>query len=140
MNGNEQVDKADLIGFSQGPTLAELNANDESLLSDLNFDDFLLPSQHGQHAGHHHHHHNLGGASAGDGAPPTSAAIRYSKSNSSARLSEVCWLWLWFRFDWSTESTTSFPVSLHKSGQVWLELCSFQRPVPCSTSWSASVR
>lgn len=37
-----QVDKADLI---QGPTLAELNANDESLLADLNFDDFLLPAQ-----------------------------------------------------------------------------------------------
>ena len=37
-----QVDKADLI---QGPTLAELNANDESLLADLNFDDFLLPTQ-----------------------------------------------------------------------------------------------
>lgn len=37
-----QVDKADLI---QGPTLAELNANDESLLSDLNFDDFILPTQ-----------------------------------------------------------------------------------------------
>lgn len=37
-----QVDKADLI---QGPTLAELNANDESLLTDLNFDDFLLPGQ-----------------------------------------------------------------------------------------------
>jgi len=37
-----QVDKADLI---QGPTLAELNANDESLLTDFNFDDFLLPAQ-----------------------------------------------------------------------------------------------
>ena len=37
-----QVDKNDLI---QGPTLAELNANDESLLSDLNFDDFVLPVQ-----------------------------------------------------------------------------------------------
>ncbi|CAH0553237.1 unnamed protein product [Brassicogethes aeneus] len=35
-----QVDKADLI---QGPTLAELNANDETLLGDLNFDDLLLP-------------------------------------------------------------------------------------------------
>ena len=37
-----QVDKNDLI---QGPTLAELNANDESLLCDLNFDDFVLPVQ-----------------------------------------------------------------------------------------------
>ncbi|KAL1509401.1 hypothetical protein ABEB36_004145 [Hypothenemus hampei] len=36
-----QVDKADLI---QGPTLAELNANDENLLGDLNFDDLLLPN------------------------------------------------------------------------------------------------
>lgn len=34
------MDKADLI---QGPTLAELNANDETLLGDLNFDDLLLP-------------------------------------------------------------------------------------------------
>lgn len=37
-----QVDKADLI---QGPTLAELNANDETLLDDLSFDDFLLPEE-----------------------------------------------------------------------------------------------
>lgn len=37
-----QVDKADLI---QGPTLAELNANDESLLTDFNFDDFVIPTQ-----------------------------------------------------------------------------------------------
>lgn len=37
-----QVDKADLI---QGPTLAELNANDETLLEDLNFDDLLLPEE-----------------------------------------------------------------------------------------------
>lgn len=36
-----QVDKADLI---QGPTLAELNAND-TLLGDLNFDDLLLPEE-----------------------------------------------------------------------------------------------
>ncbi|XP_030753697.1 protein CREBRF homolog isoform X4 [Sitophilus oryzae] len=36
-----QVDKADLI---QGPTLAELNANDENLLGDFNFDDLLLPN------------------------------------------------------------------------------------------------
>ncbi|KAJ9593239.1 hypothetical protein L9F63_015212, partial [Diploptera punctata] len=35
-------DKADLI---QGPTLAELNANDENLLEDLNFDDLLLPEE-----------------------------------------------------------------------------------------------
>lgn len=35
-----QVDKADLI---QGPTLAELNANDESLFVDFNFDDLVLP-------------------------------------------------------------------------------------------------
>lgn len=35
-----QVDKAELI---QGPTLAELNANDDTLLGDLNFDDLLLP-------------------------------------------------------------------------------------------------
>lgn len=37
-----QVDKADLI---QGPTLAELNANDDTLLEDLNFDDLLLPEE-----------------------------------------------------------------------------------------------
>uniref|UniRef100_A0A1B6DH34 BZIP domain-containing protein n=1 Tax=Clastoptera arizonana TaxID=38151 RepID=A0A1B6DH34_9HEMI len=37
-----QVDKSDLI---QGPTLAELNANDETLLGDLNFDDLLLPDE-----------------------------------------------------------------------------------------------
>lgn len=37
-----QVDKSDLI---QGPTLAELNANDETLLEDLNFDDLLLPDE-----------------------------------------------------------------------------------------------
>lgn len=37
-----QVDKADLI---QGPTLAELNANDETLLDDLSFDDILLPEE-----------------------------------------------------------------------------------------------
>nr|CAD7430126.1 unnamed protein product [Timema monikensis] len=37
-----QVDKADLI---QGPTLAELNANDENLLEDLSFDDLLLPDE-----------------------------------------------------------------------------------------------
>ncbi|KAJ1526117.1 hypothetical protein ONE63_009280 [Megalurothrips usitatus] len=36
------VDKADLI---QGPTLAELNANDETFLGDLNFDDLLLPEE-----------------------------------------------------------------------------------------------
>ncbi|XP_066262348.1 protein CREBRF homolog isoform X1 [Euwallacea similis] len=36
-----QVDKADLI---QGPTLAELNANDDNFLGDLNFDDLLLPN------------------------------------------------------------------------------------------------
>ncbi|CAH1973009.1 unnamed protein product [Acanthoscelides obtectus] len=36
-----QVDKADLI---QGPTLAELNANDENFL-DLSFDDLLLPEE-----------------------------------------------------------------------------------------------
>ncbi|XP_060526319.1 protein CREBRF homolog isoform X2 [Cylas formicarius] len=36
-----QVDKADLF---QGPTLAELNANDENLLGDFNFDDLLLPN------------------------------------------------------------------------------------------------
>lgn len=35
-----QVDKNDLI---QGPTLAELNANCDTLLGDLNFDDFDLP-------------------------------------------------------------------------------------------------
>lgn len=41
-----QVDKAELI---QGPTLAELNANDETLeLGDLNFDDLLLPEERGQ--------------------------------------------------------------------------------------------
>lgn len=37
-----QVDKADLI---QGPTLAELNANDDTFLGDLNFDDLLLPEE-----------------------------------------------------------------------------------------------
>ncbi|GBP00768.1 Protein CREBRF homolog [Eumeta japonica] len=35
-----QVDKADLIS---GPTLAELNANPDTLLDDLDFDDLLLP-------------------------------------------------------------------------------------------------
>lgn len=55
-----QVDKNDLIQgmrtlivcknllyflfLTQGPTLAELNANDENLLGDLNFDDLLLPN------------------------------------------------------------------------------------------------
>lgn len=39
-----QVDKADLI---QGPTLAELNANVvDTDLTDLNFDDLLLPDEH----------------------------------------------------------------------------------------------
>lgn len=37
-----QVDKADLI---QGPTLAELNANDDTMFGDLNFDDLLLPDE-----------------------------------------------------------------------------------------------
>ncbi|XP_077287517.1 repressed by TOR [Arctopsyche grandis] len=37
-----QVDKADLI---QGPTLAELNASDDTLLDNLNFDDLLLPDE-----------------------------------------------------------------------------------------------
>ncbi|XP_008202468.1 protein CREBRF homolog isoform X2 [Nasonia vitripennis] len=40
-----QVDKADLI---QGPTLAELNANEDTLLGDLNFDDLLLPDENMQ--------------------------------------------------------------------------------------------
>lgn len=39
-----QVDKADLI---LGPTLAELNANPDNLLDDLNFDDLLLPEESG---------------------------------------------------------------------------------------------
>ncbi|XP_071442919.1 protein CREBRF homolog isoform X2 [Hetaerina americana] len=39
-----QVDKADLF---QGPTLAELNANAETLLDDLSFDDLLLPDESG---------------------------------------------------------------------------------------------
>lgn len=38
-----QVDKADLI---LGPTLAELNANPDTLLDDLNFDDLLLPEEY----------------------------------------------------------------------------------------------
>ncbi|XP_015183480.1 PREDICTED: uncharacterized protein LOC107070102 isoform X2 [Polistes dominula] len=38
-----QVDKSDLI---HGPTLAELNANDDTLLGDLNFDDLLLPEEY----------------------------------------------------------------------------------------------
>ncbi|KAI4482871.1 hypothetical protein M0804_008724 [Polistes exclamans] len=38
-----QVDKSDLIN---GPTLAELNANDDTLLGDLNFDDLLLPEEY----------------------------------------------------------------------------------------------
>lgn len=37
-----QVDKADLI---LGPTLAELNANPDALLDDLNIDDLLLPEE-----------------------------------------------------------------------------------------------
>jgi hypothetical protein len=40
-----QIDKAELI---QGPTLAELNANDDTLLGDLNFDDLLLPEERAQ--------------------------------------------------------------------------------------------
>lgn len=53
-----QVDKADLI---QGPTLAELNANDDILFTDFNFDDLLLPDENrmifngikfGQHTNH----------------------------------------------------------------------------------------
>ncbi|XP_028038018.1 uncharacterized protein LOC114248805 [Bombyx mandarina] len=39
-----QVDKADLI---LGPTLAELNANPDTLLDDLNIDDLLLPEESG---------------------------------------------------------------------------------------------
>lgn len=39
-----QVDKADLIS---GPTLAELNANPDTLLDDLNFDDLVLPEENG---------------------------------------------------------------------------------------------
>lgn len=39
-----QVDKADLI---LGPTLAELNANPDTSLDDLNFDDLLLPEESG---------------------------------------------------------------------------------------------
>lgn len=39
-----QVDKADLI---LGPTLAELNANPDSLLDDLNIDDLLMPEESG---------------------------------------------------------------------------------------------
>ncbi|KAG7299016.1 hypothetical protein JYU34_017491 [Plutella xylostella] len=39
-----QVDKADLI---LGPTLAELNANPDTMLDDLNFDDLLLPEESG---------------------------------------------------------------------------------------------
>lgn len=39
-----QVDKADLI---LGPTLAELNANPDTMLDDLNFDDLLLPEDSG---------------------------------------------------------------------------------------------
>ncbi|XP_047531059.1 protein CREBRF homolog [Vanessa atalanta] len=39
-----QVDKADLI---LGPTLAELNANPDTSLDDLNFDDLLLPEENG---------------------------------------------------------------------------------------------
>ncbi|XP_017787279.1 PREDICTED: protein CREBRF homolog [Nicrophorus vespilloides] len=37
-----QVDRSDMI---EGPTLAELNANAETLLADLNFDDLLLPEE-----------------------------------------------------------------------------------------------
>ena len=37
-----QVDKADLI---QGPTLAELNANEDTFFYDLNFDDLVLPEE-----------------------------------------------------------------------------------------------
>lgn len=39
-----QVDNADLI---LGPTLAELNANPDTMLDDLNFDDLLLPEESG---------------------------------------------------------------------------------------------
>lgn len=39
-SNNDKIEFLLLIG----PTLAELNANDENLLGDLNFDDLLLPS------------------------------------------------------------------------------------------------
>lgn len=72
-----QVDKADLI---QGPTLAELNANDESLLADLNFDDFIVPM-------HLHSHLAMGG---GGGA----VTGRNTKLHSSGSMgiSDVSWL------------------------------------------------
>uniref|UniRef100_A0A1E1WH92 Uncharacterized protein n=1 Tax=Pectinophora gossypiella TaxID=13191 RepID=A0A1E1WH92_PECGO len=56
-----QVDKADLI---LGPTLAELNANPDTLLDDLNFDDLLLPEESGYCV-------QIGGAMSGSRRPAT---------------------------------------------------------------------
>lgn len=57
-----QVDKADLI---LGPTLAELNANPDTLLDDLNFDDLLLPEESGYCV-------QIGGAMSGSRRGPNS--------------------------------------------------------------------
>lgn len=60
-----QVDKADLI---LGPTLAELNANPDTLLEDLNFDDLLLPEESGYCI-------QIGGAMSGSRHTPNTVEI-----------------------------------------------------------------
>ncbi|XP_063381414.1 protein CREBRF homolog [Cydia fagiglandana] len=60
-----QVDKADLI---LGPTLAELNANPDTLLDDLNFDDLLLPEENGYCI-------QIGGAMSGSRRAPHSIQV-----------------------------------------------------------------
>ncbi|XP_059057282.1 uncharacterized protein LOC131850906 [Achroia grisella] len=60
-----QVDKADLI---LGPTLAELNANPDTLLEDLNFDDLLLPEESGYCI-------QIGGAMSGSRRTPNTVEL-----------------------------------------------------------------
>jgi len=81
-----QVDKADLI---QGPTLAELNANDENLLEDLNFDDLLLPEENSYYisvppsvASHLRH--------VGANVPPLVQVTNTNNNSSSSQNSSVC--------------------------------------------------
>jgi hypothetical protein len=80
-----QVDKADLI---QGPTLAELNANDENLLEDLNFDDLLLPEENSYYisvptsAASHLRH-------AGANVPPLVQVTNTNNNSSNSQNSSV---------------------------------------------------
>jgi hypothetical protein len=81
-----QVDKADLI---QGPTLAELNANDENLLEDLNFDDLLLPEENSYYisvptsvASHLRH--------VGANVPPLVQVTNANNNSSSSQNSSIC--------------------------------------------------